>query len=316
MQLVEGSERFPPSDRGCVLTIGNFDGVHLGHRAVLTAAIERARSLGCPSVAYTFDPHPRRVLDPGRSQPLLTTQAQLEELLAEIGIAMLVRERFTLEFASITPEGFLREILRVRIAPRELFVGRDFHFGRDRGGSGETLARVAPTLGMRVVFVPEVQVGGRDVSSTRIRESLARGDVEDAMRCLGRAYGIRGAVVPGARRGRGLGFPTANLETENELLPARGVYATRVRFLDGAEKDRALWPSVTNVGTRPTFEGDRLIPEVHLIGFDGDLYGRPLEVRFAARLREEKRFESLDALRGQIAADVARARSIFQDPGR
>ena len=314
MRVCNGSERFPSDERGCVLTIGNFDGVHLGHRAVLSSAVERARALGCAAVAYAFDPHPRRVLNPERGQVLLMTPGQLELALDELGIDLLVREPFTLEFASMMPEVFLRDVLAARIRPVELFVGRDFHFGKGRGGSGETLARLAPTLGIRVVIVPEVQVGGRDVSSTRIREAVARGDVEEAALCLGRPYAIAGCVVEGDRRGRELGFPTANLVPENELLPARGVYATRVWLLDaGSRRQGDSLASVTNVGIRPTFDGGPLITEVHVLDFDNDLYGRRLEIELHARIRGEKRFPSVDTLRQAIAADVARAREILEE---
>jgi riboflavin kinase/FMN adenylyltransferase len=312
MRVHEGSENFPAGDRGCVLTIGNFDGMHLGHRVVVGSAIERARTLGASAVVYTFDPHPRRVLDPGRVQPLLMAPRQLELALEEIGVDLLARERFTLEFAALTPEAFLRDILCTRIEPRELFVGRDFHFGKGRGGSDETLARLAPSLGIRVVIVPEIQAGGRDVSSTRIRKSLALGDVEDAAVCLGRPHAMWGKVVPGERRGRDLGFPTANLELENELSPARGVYAARARrFGPDGRPSGPEHPSVANIGIRPTFQEGRLLTEVHLIDFEGDLYGERLEVTFVARLRAEQRFPNVDALREQIRADVARARVLL-----
>ena len=313
MRICIGSEHFPCEDRGCVLTIGNFDGAHLGHRAVLGSAIERAKGLGVAAVAYSFDPHPRRVLDPKRAQPLLMTHAQLEFALEELGIALLIREPFTLEFASMMPEAFLREIIGARIEPRELFVGRDFHFGKGRGGSGETLARLAPTLGIRVVIVPEVQAGGSDVSSTRIRKAIGEGNVEEAALCLGHPYVVSGRVVEGDRRGMEIGFPTANLSPENELLPARGVYATRVWLLDAdGRRSPDAQAAVTNVGTRPTFGAGELLTEVHLLEFEGDLYGKRIEVEFHARLRGERRFPDVEALKSQIAADVEEARGILE----
>jgi riboflavin kinase/FMN adenylyltransferase len=316
MRVQQGSEPFSPGDRGAVLTIGNFDGVHLGHRAVIRSAIERARSLGSLSIVYTFDPHPRRVLDPDRSQPLLMSPRQLELALEELGVDALIRERFTPEFASLTPDAFLRTILHGRIAPRELFVGRDFHFGKGRGGSGETLVHMAPTLGIRVVIVAEVQAGGRDVSSTRIRQALALGDVEDARICLGRPYALWGRVVRGDQRGHELGFPTANLEPENELLPAGGVYATRARLIDeGGRPSRESFGSVTNIGTRPTFQKGQFLSETHLLDFEGELYGKRLEVGFFARLRSEQRFPDAERLRRQIADDVERARAILGERG-
>jgi riboflavin kinase/FMN adenylyltransferase len=205
-------------------------------------------------------------------------------------------------------------VLAARLAPAEIFVGRDFHFGRDRSGSGELLARIGPELGIRVEFIPHVMVGGRDVSSTRIRRALAAGDVADAAAALGRPYSVWGEVVQGDRRGRTLGFPTANLATQSELLPAYGVYATRVRLFAGDRPGRECLPAVTNVGTRPTFEPGRVLAETHLIDFSGDLYGRRLELAFCARIRAEQRFAGPEELRRQIARDVERARAIHAAP--
>ncbi len=309
MRTYGGSERVLPAERGCVLTVGNFDGVHLGHQALLAAVVERARALSRPAAVYTFDPHPRRVLAPDRAEPLLMTPAQLESELSARGIDVLVREPFTADFSRLDAEAFLSEVLHARLAPAEIFVGRDFHFGKGRGGSDDTLAQLGPGLGMRVVIIPQVRAGGGDVSSTRVRRALGAGDVADAALCLGRPYAIRGRVVVGDRRGRTLGFPTANLEPENELVPANGVYATRVRFLDPSASGARSWPAVTNVGTRPTFAVGRVGVETHLLDWDGDLYGRPLEIGFVARLREERRFPDVEALRRQIAADAEAARA-------
>jgi riboflavin kinase/FMN adenylyltransferase len=282
---------------------------------VIGSAVERARDLRTSAVVYTFDPHPRRVLNPSRPELLLMTPEQLELALEELGVNVLVREGFTLEFAALTPEAFLRDVLCERMEPQELVVGRDFHFGKGRGGSGETLATIAPTLGLRVVIVPEVQAEGRDVSSSRIRMALTQGDVEDARRCLGRPYVVWGKVVGGDGRGRSLGFPTANLDPENEILPTRGVYATRARLIEGGGRTAGpSLPSVTNVGTRPTFEGEQLVCETHLIDFEADLYGKRLEVGFLGRLRSEQKFADADALHRQIREDIERARS-FQGAG-
>jgi len=309
MRIYGGSERVLPAERGCVLTVGNFDGVHLGHQALLSAVVERARALSRPAALYTFDPHPRRVLTPERAEPLLMTPAQLEAELAARGVDVLVREAFTPEFSALDAEAFLSDVLFARIAPAEIFVGRDFHFGKGRGGSDQTLAQLGPGLGMRVVIIPQVRAGGRDVSSTRVRQALHSGDVADAALCMGRPYAIRGRVVEGDRRGRTLGFPTANLEPENELIPARGVYATRVRFLDPDASGARSWPAVTNVGTRPTFEPGRVLVETHLLDWTADVYGRRLELGFVDRLRDERRFPDVEALRRQIAADAEAARS-------
>ncbi len=312
MRIFETSETLNGATRGCVLTVGNFDGLHLGHQALLRAVVARGRALGRPTALYTFEPHPRRVLYPESSQPRLMTWDQLIAGLDEAGIDLMIREHFTLEFASLSPETFLREIIARRVAPLEIFVGHDFHFGKGRRGSGDTLARVGPELGTRVEIIPQVRIGDEDVSSSRIRGLLEEGQVEAAAACLGRPYAIRGRVVEGARRGRDLGFPTANLELENELTPGSGVYATRARIFEGDRPSPHSFPSVTNVGTRPTFDAEQIVTEVHLIGFDDDLYGQRLELSFHARIRPERRFPGPDALARQIADDVMRARELLE----
>ncbi|MBW2414342.1 MAG: bifunctional riboflavin kinase/FAD synthetase [Deltaproteobacteria bacterium] len=310
MRVFEGSESVDDDTRGCVLTVGNFDGLHLGHQALISAVTERARELGRPAGLYTFDPHPRRVLYPERAPRQLMIWEQVQGGIEERGIDRLIREPFTREFAAYSADEFLSEVIHKRIAPCEIFVGRDFHFGKDRSGSGEMLARLAPDLGIRVGIIAQVRYQDRDVSSSRIRELIAEGAVEEAAGCLGHIYAIRGTVVTGDRRGRTLGFPTANLEPDNELIPANGVYATRVRLLDapgaGAEHD-----AVTNVGTRPTFEPGRVLTEAHLLDFEGDLYGQRIELRFLRRIRDERRFSGPDELKEQIAKDASRVREIL-----
>ena len=314
MQVFEGSTEPRDAARGCVLTVGNFDGLHLGHLALLQAVRARGAALGRPTALYTFDPHPRRVLFPDRPLPLLMTWPQLVAGLEQWGIALLIRERFTPAFAALSAEDFLRDVIAERLAPREIFVGRDFHFGKGRGGSGELLASRAPALGIRAEIISQVRAGGGDVSSTRIRDALAKGAIDEANLCLGRPYTIWGKVVEGDRRGRTLGFPTANLAPENEIIPQNGVYATRVRLFperDGARPAGASLPAVTNVGTRPTFAPGRVLVETHLLDFAGDLYGRRLELEFAARIRAERRFSGPQELAAQIAADAERAREIL-----
>ncbi len=315
MQIFEGSRTLGERARGCVLTVGNFDGLHRGHQALLGAVLERARALGQPAAVYTFDPHPRAVLAPETSPPQLMTWAQLVDGFERAGIDLLIREAFTADFASLSPESFLRDVIAERVDPAEIFVGRDFHFGKGRAGTGDTLASLAPRLEIRVGILPQVRAGEDDVSSTRVREALGAGDVEDAELCLGRPYTIWGRVVEGDRRGRTLGFPTANLDPENELIPANGVYATAVRLFEGDKLSDVAHPSVTNVGTRPTFEAGRVLAEAHLIDFDGDLYGRRIALSFCRRIRAEERFPGADALKRQIALDVERARELLSGDG-
>lgn len=304
MRVFAGSESIEGATRGCILTVGNFDGLHLGHRALIEAVTARARETGRPAGLYTFDPHPTRVLYPESAPPQLTTWRQLERGLAEAQIELLIREPFTRAFSTFGADEFLEEVIAKRVAPQEIYVGRDFHFGKGRSGSGESLAERAPALGIRVEIIPQVCVDGVDVSSSRIREVLANGNVEEAARCLGRLYAIEGEVILGDQRGRTLGFPTANVETPNELIPARGVYATTVEIPSRGE----TWGAVTNVGTRPTFEPGRVLTEAHLLDFEGDLYGESLVVSFLRRIRDEKKFSGPDELREQIARDAALAR--------
>lgn len=289
-----------------MLTIGNFDGLHLGHRSILSTVVSRADALDGEAVVYTFDPHPRRVLRPSRAPRLLTTTEQKLELLEAEGIDLVILEPFDTAFARTTPEAFVREV-HARIAPREVYVGYDFHFGRDREGSMRLLTEMGPRLGFAVTIIPEVTVEGEDVNSSRIRALLEQGDVGAAGRLLGRHYTIRGRVVEGDRRGRTLGFPTANLETENEILPRSGVYAARLRSLDDPV---GSLDAVANLGHRPTFESQpRLVIEAHLLDFEGDLYGKYLELGFVSRIRDEMRFPGPDALKAQIERDVEEARA-------
>lgn len=250
------------------------------------------------------------MLQADRAPSLLTTTEQKLELLAAAQIDLVVLEPFTAEFAKTTPETFVREHVHAHIDPLEVYVGYDFHYGRDRAGSMKLLTELGPRLGFAVTIIPEVTIGGRDVSSSRIRELLAAGDVEEAKRMLGRSFAVRGAVIRGDQRGRTLGFPTANLAPENEVIPAHGVYAGRVLLLDdGTPPAGTSLPAVTNVGKRPTFKDDApALAEAHLLDFSGDLYGRRIEVSFEARLRGEQRFPGPDALRAQIALDVEAAR--------
>jgi riboflavin kinase/FMN adenylyltransferase len=310
LQVFSGSATLDRELGRPVLTIGNFDGLHVGHRAIMRTVIGRARALGGEAVVYTFDPHPRKVLQPERAPGLLTTLEQKLEGLEELGVDVTVVEPFDTAFASVSPERFVREYVHERIGPREVYVGYDFHFGKDREGSMRLLTELGPHLGFSVTIIPEVTVNGRDVNSTRIRSLLEEGGVEEAAVLLDRPYTVRGRVVEGDRRGRTLGFPTANLAPDNEILPRPGVYAGRVRLLDGEPAERkARHPAVANVGRRPTFRsGDALLAEAHLLDFRGDLYGRRIELSFEHRLRDERRFADANALRDQIGRDADAAR--------
>ncbi len=314
MQVIHGADAIRTPPLRPVVTVGNFDGIHRGHQAILATVVERARALEGQAMVYTFEPHPRKVLHPDRAPGLLVTLEQKLELLESHGVDAVVVQPFSREFARTTAEQFVRGILHERVRPLEVYVGYDFHFGRDREGSMRMLTEMGPRLGFSVTIIPEVTVEEGDVNSTRIRELLGQGEVSRASGMLGRPYVVRGRVARGEQRGRGLGFPTANLEPENEVLPAAGVYAGWLELLDEGEPRRgSRWPAVTNVGRRPTFqELGTVVAEAHCIGFEGDLYGRRVDLSFVHHIREERRFEGEEALTAQIRADVEQARRLLE----
>jgi riboflavin kinase/FMN adenylyltransferase len=315
LHVVRGSEALPSGLRQGIVTIGNFDGLHVGHQCIMETVRERAGSLGCQSLVFTFEPHPRKVIRPDASTPLLATLEQKLALLEAAGVDAVVVEDFTREFARYDAAGFVREVVHGRLDPREVYVGYDFHFGRDREGSRKTLAQLGPELGFSVTVIPEVTVGDESVNSTRIRALLSGGDVAGADRLLGRPYAVIGRVAKGDQRGRTIGFPTLNLDPENEVLPSEGVYATRVRFLDeGQPEAGARFGAVTNVGRRPTFKtSDPVLAESHLFDFSEEAYGRRIELSFVDHIRGEKKFSGPDALVEQIRADAAEARRRLVD---
>jgi riboflavin kinase / FMN adenylyltransferase len=285
----------------CILTLGNFDGVHAGHRGVLQLAAKRARELEVPAVVVTFDPHPAMIVAPERRPKLLMTLPQRLDAFAAAGMDLAWIIPFSRAFSELTPQAFLYGLQQIFQA-QELHVGQGFRFGKDRAGDIRTLEAWGRNAGCRVVGHALRAPDGGHLSSTRIRKALDDGDVEDAAALLGHPYALTGIVVEGDRRGRHLGFPTANLSWEQEQLPCNGVYVTEVRggHLEGPLR------GLTNVGRKPTFHGPALTVETHIPGFEGDLYGCHLEVRFLHRLRGEQAFPGLEALRAQIAEDVAK----------
>ncbi len=301
--------------RGGAVAIGNLDGVHLGHRALLARALELARAGGGRAGALTFEPHPARVLRPALAPPLVTPLPRKLELLAGAGLDAVVVQPFDLGYAATPVADFVGRDLAGALGARAVVVGHDFTAGHERARI-EALGPLLAARGIALEVVAPVAEGGLVVSSTKIREFLLEGQVEAAALLLARPHDVDGVVVRGAGRGRGLGFATANVGTDG-LLPARGVYAVRVQV---GGRPGPLGPTgaaahdgVCNVGVKPTVELDgRVTAEAHLFGFDGrDLYGEPIRVAFVARLREERRFGSLDALRAQIAEDAARARELL-----
>ncbi len=290
-----------------VVTIGNFDGVHAGHRAVLHLACGRVRVQCGTTIVLTFEPHPLRVLAPGVQLKFLSDPEEKLALLEEAGVDVVVRLPFTREFASQTPEEFMEQILRDGLGTRELYVGQNFRFGKERSGTIQMLTAAGPRLGFVVHAISPVLVAGAPVSSTRIRHLVQAGAMEEAALLLGRPYQLTGAVVRGSRRGGELGFPTANVfPPEGRVLPPDGVYASHLR------RGTQMWGAVTYIGTRPTFgTGERII-ETYLLEGNHDLYGDEVSVVFHERLREDQAFESADALAGQIAVDVDRTREVLR----
>jgi riboflavin kinase/FMN adenylyltransferase len=309
MRLFHGTDN-AEIQRPTVLTLGVFDGLHLGHQLIMKTVAERARAIGAVPTVITFDPHPRAVLHPESAPPLLQTFDQKIEALGILGIEQTIIIRFTEEFARIRAGEFLRDVIGERLQAREVYLGRGFAFGHDREGNIELLKRVSDELGFHADEVAEVRLRGQRISSSRVRQVLAGGKVNLARRMLGRPYGVEGQVVRGDERGHQLGFPTANLAPQNRVIPADGVYVT-------ASLVENEWRrSVTNIGTRPTFEdGNNRLVETHVMNWDGDLYGDVVRVRFLHRLRAEKKFASVDQLRTQIERDIARAHRYFETSG-
>jgi len=307
MEIVRGLHNLRPRHRGCAATIGNFDGVHLGHRAVFRHLQARADALGLPATVVTFEPQPMEYFLPDAAPARLTRFREKMAALREAGIQRVVVLEFNRHLAEMEAEAFLQELLLDGLGVGYLLVGDDFRFGRARRGDIQLLRQTGERHGFGVENMGTFLLKEERVSSTRIREALARGDLEEAAHNLGRPYRICGRVAHGHKRGRTIGFPTLNIDLHRRQSPMHGVYAVEVHGLP-----EGPWPGVANIGTRPTVRGDnRLLLEVHLFDFQRTLYGAHLEVEFRRHLREERRFDSLDALRRQIDLDAAEARRLL-----
>jgi riboflavin kinase / FMN adenylyltransferase len=288
-----------------VLALGNFDGLHRGHLKILERVKRGAAEHGGSAMAMTFDPHPPRVVRPDKAPPLLMTKAQRLEALQRAGIGCVAVVRFTSEVSQWDPETFVRTVLVDWLRVAQVWVGKNFLFGRGRSGSFTMLRALGQRYGFRADKIDPVRYKDFVVSSTRIRRLVGEGRLDEAGALMGHPYYIDGAVVEGQGRGRTIGFPTANLRTDNELIPPHGVYATTLTI------DGIVRASVTNIGTRPTFgESDTAI-ETHVLNFDGDLYGKLVRLAFVQRIRDERRFPDVEALRAQIQGDLSRAERLF-----
>ncbi len=305
MKLLRSLTDLPDEVRSGAVAVGNFDGVHLGHARIMRTLVEAAREVQGPAVALTFDPHPVRLLRPEQCPPPLTWTDRKAELLAELGVDAMVAYPTDHAFLQLSAQQFFDEILRAQLGARAVVEGPNFFFGHGRQGTIETLRQFAQQAGIKLEVVDPVQVQGQNVSSSRVRRLIGAGDVEAARAMLTRPYRVRGLVTHGAARGASIGFPTANVDAVDTLLPGDGVYA------GAAETDGKLYAAAISLGPNPTFGEAARKLEAHLIGFSGALYGTPLEVDFYNRLRGVQPFEHVDQLTAQLALDVARTKEVF-----
>lgn len=296
----------PLCPNGSVVCIGAFDGLHIGHRALVGHAVARARELGVPAVALSFEPLPREFFAAAAPPPRLQLPRMKLSALSMLGVDSVGLLRFNAALASVSPEDFVQRLLVARLGAREVWVGPDFRFGRARAGNLDLLRKMGGELGFSAHTIAPVEVDGAPVSSTRIRAALQSGDFATATRLLGKPYSIAGRVVHGKQLGRTLGYPTANLRFANKTPALRGIYATWVHGVGALP-----WPSVSSFGTRPTVDGKEPLLEAHLFDFDGDLYGKLIEIEFVARLRDEEKFPDLPTLVVQMDRDAAQARHIL-----
>jgi riboflavin kinase/FMN adenylyltransferase len=303
MERLDGGSAVPERLRGGIVALGNFDGFHLGHQAVVGRAIARARAEGRPALVATFDPHPVRFFRPETPPFRLTGLDQRERLFAQAGADAMIVFRFDGELAATTADQFVQDRLQRLIGAAGVTTGEDFTFGKGRGGNVRVLAELGPAHGLSVEAVPPIEEGGMAVSSSRIRAALLAGDCEAATRLLTRPFAIQGLVEHGDKRGRTIGYPTANLALGNYLRPRFGIYAVRGRLPDGRVLDGAA-----NLGIRPTFEPPKELLEAFFFEFEGDLYGQTVEVELVSFLRPEEKFDSLDALVRQMDEDCVEAR--------
>lgn len=305
MTLIRGIHNLKPEHRGCVLTIGNYDGIHKGHQAVLAQLQQRANSLNVASTVMTFEPTPMEYFCPEQAPARLSSLRETVGDIAAQGIDRLLCVRFNKHFASQSPQAFIDDLLIKRLGVREVLIGEDFRFGKDRAGDVTLLREQGEKQGFSVAPIPTVEWDSARVSSTRVRQALALGDPQAARALLGRPYRISGRVIPGEQLGRTLNVPTANLKLQRKPAPCYGVYAVEAELEDG----RCL-PAAASLGVRPTVNGKQCLLEVHVLDFNEDLYGQRINVYFKDYLRPEARFENTDALREQMLLDIEQVRRI------
>jgi len=308
LQYFRGYKTIPQPLEGAVVAVGNFDGVHIGHQEVLRRVRAKAKELSVRSVVFTFRPHPLKFLIPDKAPSLISTYEQKREYLKSLEMDILIEEPFTKEFASLPAESFVSDILHDTLQTKYVFAGIDFTFGKGGKADVEHLGRLAAPYGMEVSVVEPQKMDDIRASSTRIRQAVVEGQVSLAHFLLGRPFVLSGLVTKGEARGRQMGFPTANLDVEQELLPPYGVYAC------WAEVQGKRHPAVVNIGMRPTFGALSPTVEAHLLDFSGDLYDQSLTLFFVERLREERQFPNINALIDQIKTDILKAKGVLQSP--
>ncbi len=308
MQLIRGIHNIQPEHNGCVLTIGNFDGVHLGHKEVINALIKQAKELNCTAAVMVFEPQPRELFSPETAPARLCRFRDKYTLLASLGVERLICVNFNLKFATQSAESFIEDLLVQKLGIKSLIVGDDFRFGKNRKGNYNMLLEAGKASGFHVSDTASYKILDQRISSTEIRKALEKDDLEQAEMMLGRPYSIIGRVFHGDKRGRQLGFPTANVKLKRRVSPVNGVYAVKVKTDDG------LFFGVANIGSRPTVAGIRQQLEVHIFDFDFDfdLYGQTIEVILLKKLRKEMKFDSLSTLTEQIVIDSEQARQFVQ----
>ena len=305
MQLVRGIHNIQPKDHGCVLTIGNFDGVHKGHQRVISALVAKAKALNCVAAVLVFEPQPQELFAPDKAPARLCRLRDKYALLAELGVQRLICVNFNFKFASQSAEQFIEHLLVEKLGIKHLIVGDDFHFGKNRAGDFSMLTQAGKTYGFDVSDTASCKMANCRVSSTAIRKALEQDNLIDVENMLGRTYSIIGKVFHGDKRGRQLGFPTANVLLKRRNSPLNGVFAVKVKTNNG------LFNGVANIGMRPTVGALKPILEPHLFDFNGDLYGQRLKVVFKKKLRDEKRFNGLDELKAAIYNDIETAKAFF-----
>ncbi len=307
MLVIRDAEKIKEEIKTPVVTLGNFDGIHLGHKTILNYVSNMADKRDGTAVAITFSPHPLKVLSPDLSPPMLTTFKKKVTLIQDEGIDILICARFSKKFADQHPRSFAANVLAGKIGAKEVVVGYDYRFGKGREGTIDYLKKMGEEFDFTVTVIDAYKVGGEIVSSTAIRSFVEDGEVGKAAGMLGRYYSVEGRVVNGMKQGVAIGYPTANISTPSELLPRTGVYAARVKI------DNRIYNGVVNIGFNPTFKRDRLTIEMHILEFKGDLYGRRIEIEFIGRIRNEQEFPSAGELAKQIKRDVAAAGKIMEE---